>query len=230
MTLEYGLEVEHGPEDTNSACFLPDSGHVRKQYFWHPFFDFSSGGDRAVFGITARIPSEYRLATSVPQTEALQGPHRVVRGRTIQPAFALTLLYDRGWSQRSRRLGPVKFDVFATPDFDPPVTEVMKEFEDVYRFLSRRFGVPRLGSFAVAQGRARGSTGWRFASNQTMVAGARAAMIDGGDTPTASFAHEVAHLWTQGAGPAANFVREGWAIFVETALLRARLGEDADGV
>jgi hypothetical protein len=227
LTLAYHLEVEHGPTETNSACFLPDFGHVRNQYFWHPFFDFSSGRDRADFDITARIPSAYRVATSIPQTETIEGRHRVVRGRTIQAAFALTLLYDRRWRLRSKRLGPVKLDVFATPDFDPPVAQVMKEFEDVYRFLSGRFGVPKLGYFAVAQGRARDGSAWRFASNQTLVAAARGArMIEGGDTPKASFGHELSHLWTQGAGPATNFLQEGWAMFVETALLRARLGEE----
>jgi aminopeptidase N len=52
-------------------------------------------------------------------------------------------------------------------------------------------------------------------------------MIEGGEFPRAAFGHEVAHLWTQGEGPATNFLQEGWAGFVETALVRARLGEQA---
>jgi hypothetical protein len=228
LTLAYSIAIEHGPEDTNSACFLPDAGHVRNQYFWHPFFGFNSNQDQAAFEITARIPAAYRLATSIPQTEAVEGLQRVVRGRTIQPTFALTLLYDRRWKPRSRRLGSVKLDVFATPDFDPAVATVMKEFEDTYQFLSRRFGVPKLGYFAVAQGRARGGSGWHFASNQTMVAAGKGGrLIRGDEEPRAGFAHEVAHLWTQGAGPAANFIREGWAMFVESAILRSRFGDDA---
>jgi hypothetical protein len=158
----------------------------------------------------------------------VEAGRRVVRGRSIQPTFALTLLYDRRWQPRSRRLGAVKLDVFATPDFDPPVAAVIKEFEDVHGFLSRRFGVPKLGYFAVAQGRARGGKGWHFASNQTLVAaGSGGRMIRDDEQVSAGFGHEVAHLWTQGAGPATNFLQEGWATFVETALLRARFGEEA---
>ena len=227
LTLTYHLDIEQGPENTNSACFLPDAGHVRNQYFWTPFFGFHSDRDRSSFAITARIPAAYRLTTSVPQTETIEGRQRVVRGRTSLATFALTLLYDRRWRPRSKRLGAVKLDVFATADFDPPVATVMKEFEDVYRFLSRRFGVPKLNYFAVAQGRARGASGWHFASNQTLVAASRGGrMIADGKEPRAAFGHEVAHLWTQGAGPANNFLLEGWATFIESALLHARFGEE----
>jgi aminopeptidase N len=38
----------------------------------------------------------------------------------------------------------------------------------------------------------------------------------------------VAHLWTQGAGPAANFLREGWATFAEALILREKFGPEVE--
>jgi hypothetical protein len=82
LTITYSIAVEEGPNETNSGCFLRNAGHVRNQYFWNPFFDFSSAGDQAEFKIQARIPKEYKLSTSLPQTERIEGAERVVDGKT----------------------------------------------------------------------------------------------------------------------------------------------------
>jgi hypothetical protein len=45
LTIRYSNEVETGPDDTNSGSFLENAGHLRSQYFWHPFFGFNTPGD-----------------------------------------------------------------------------------------------------------------------------------------------------------------------------------------
>jgi aminopeptidase N len=45
--------------------------------------------------------------------------------------------------------------------------------------------------------------------------------------PTALLGHEIAHFWTLGAaGPAANFLSEGWAVWAESAVLESRFGAE----
>ncbi len=58
LTLDYSLPVESQP--ANSGCFQDGFGHIRNQYFWHPFFDFGNTADHADFSIELRIPKEYR--------------------------------------------------------------------------------------------------------------------------------------------------------------------------
>jgi hypothetical protein len=86
LTIRYSIEVERGPQDTNSGCFLENAGHLRNQYFWHPFFGFDPVGAWADFHIEVRIPKEYRVSTSIPQTERVVGGERIIEGKTIQPA------------------------------------------------------------------------------------------------------------------------------------------------
>jgi len=227
LTLSYSIAIEEGPNLTNSGCFLRKAGHVRNQYFWHPFFDFNSRADRADFEIEARIPKEYKLSTSIPQEELVEGNERIVRGKSIQPTFALTLVYDRDWNVVSQQIGGVHIELFVTPDFRPSPTAVIDEFRSVYSMLSSRFGVPKANYFGIVQARSRQGDGWLFASNQVVVAAGWPRSFSRKDGfPRAFLGHEIGHLWTNGSGAAANFLGEGWATYVESLVLNQAFGEE----
>ncbi|MGA7928108.1 MAG: M1 family aminopeptidase [Candidatus Sulfotelmatobacter sp.] len=227
LTITYSIAVEEGPNETNSGCFLRKAGHVRNQYFWHPFFDFSSAGDQAEFKIQARIPKEYKLSTSLPQTERIEGAERVVDGKTIRPTFALTLSYDRDWNIATEQIGGLRLELFLTPEFKPSPTAVVQEFRSVYSLLSSRFGTPKADYFAIVQARSIQGNGWLFASNQVVVAGGWPRTFSTKDGfPRAFLGHEIGHLWTNGSGAAANFLGEGWATYVESIVLAHEFGAD----
>ena len=220
ITLRYTLPVDQGPNATNSGCFLRRAGHVRSQYFWHPRFDFASEGSEATFQIEARIPSAYHLTTSLPQSDTIVGTERVVRGMTIRPTFALTLVYDRDWRVVTDTLGPLRVQLFLTPEFKPSPSAVAAEIHSVYALLSSRFGTPNAHYLGIVQSRTLQGNGWQFATNQIVVAGGSPQVVSRKeDLPRAFLGHEIAHLWTQGAGAAANFLQEGWATYAESLLL-----------
>jgi hypothetical protein len=227
LTITYSIAVEEGPNETNSGCFLRKAGHVRNQYFWHPFFDFSSAGDQAEFKIEARIPKEYKLSTSLPQTERIEGAERVVDGKTIRPTFALTLSYDRDWNIVTEQIGGLRLELFLTPEFRPSPTAVVQEFRSVYSSLSSRFGTPKADYFGIVQARSIQGNGWRFASNQVVVAAGWPRTFSTKDGfPRAFLGHEIGHLWTNGSGKAANFLDEGWATYVESIVLAHEFGAE----
>jgi hypothetical protein len=227
LTITYSIAVEEGPNETNSGCFLRKAGHVRSQYFWHPFFDFSSAGDQAEFKIQARIPKEYKLSTSLPQTERIEGAERVVDGKTIRPTFALTLSYDRDWNIATEQIGGLRLELFLTPEFKPSPTAVVQEFRSVYSLLSSRFGTPKADYFGIVQARSIQGNGWLFASNQVVVAAGWPRTFSTKDGfPRAFLGHEIGHLWTNGSGAAANFLGEGWATYVESIVLAHKFGAD----
>ncbi|HEV2147868.1 MAG TPA: M1 family aminopeptidase [Longimicrobiaceae bacterium] len=231
LALSYSLDVETDTlSEPNSGMFHPAFGHVRSQYYWHPRFEGESGADRADFVLTARIPAEYHLATSIPQTETVSGGVRTVRAQAARPTDALTLLYDREWHVAIRRFGHLGLQTFLTPDFRPAREELEAAFRRTYEILSQRFGEPRAGYFAVAQGRARGASGWHFRSNDLIVAGKNGGPpIQAEPIPRAYLGHEIAHGWTHPTGPAANFLREGWATYAESLLLAQEFGSEVEG-
>jgi hypothetical protein len=229
LTITYSISVEEGPNETNSGCFLRKAGHVRNQYFWHPFFDFNSAGDQAVFEIEARIPKEYKLSTSLPQTEQIEGAQRVIEGKTIRPTFALTLVYDRDWKTVTEQVGNLRLELFLTPEFKPFPAAVIQEFQSVYSLLSSRFGVPKAAYFGIVQARSVQGNGWLFASNEVVVAGGWPRIFSTKDGfPRAFLGHEIGHLWMNGSGPAANFLGEGWATYVESLVLAREFGADTE--
>ncbi len=227
VTLTYSIEVEQGPNETNSGCFLRKAGHVRNQYFWHPFFDFSSAGDQAEIEIEARIPKEYKLSTSLPQTEHIEGAERVIDGKTIRPTVALTITYDREWKTVTENVGGLRLQLFLTPEFKPSQSAVVQEFRSVYSLLSSQFGAPKATYFGIVQSRSIQGNGWLFASNQVVVAAGWARILSTKDGfPRAFLGHEIGHLWTNGSGAAANFLGEGWATYVESLVLANEFGAD----
>jgi hypothetical protein len=230
LTIRYEIEVDKGPDDTNSGCFLENSGHVRNQYYWHPFFDFNSAGDSADFEIEVRIPKAYQVSTSLPQTERVEGAERIIDGKTTQKAVALTLVYDRDWKVEHRSFDGIRLDLFVTPQVQPDAATIAGEFRSVYTLLSRRFGALPGGYFGVAQARSwSDNPGWRFASNQVVVAAGVPGVVSmKSPFPNAGLGHEIAHFWTQGAtGPAANFLREGWAVWAESIILESEFGPES---
>ena len=230
LTIRYSIDVEKGPNQTNSGNFLENAGHVRNQYFWHPFFGFNEAGDRADFHIEVRIPKEYRLSTSIPQTERVEGSERIIEGTTIRPTFALTLVYDRDWKVESRTFGDTRVEFFVSPGIQPDVTAIFDEFRSAYGYLSGRFGELPGGYRAVIQANSwRDNPGWRFASNHAVVSAMTPAeLFMAAPIQRAPLGHEIAHFWTEGAtGPAVNFLSEGWAVWAEGAIVENRLGAEA---
>jgi hypothetical protein len=228
LRLDYRIDVEKGPDNWNSARFLEHAGHLRNQYYWHPFFGFGEPDGAARFDITARIPAAFQLSTSLPQTSETNGDIRTVRASSIRPTEALTLAYDRDWKVRSITAGSVRLDIFATEDFEPAPEKIAVEFRSAYELLQRRFGAPSGGYFAIVQGRSRAGSGWHNIANQAIFAGVNGGrFLDAGSRPRAPFHHEVAHAWTSGAAPADHFLTEGWATYVESIFLRESFGDDA---
>ena len=227
LTIEFSLEVERVLRDPNSGCFTENFGHIRNQYFWHPMFGFSSTGDQADFQMLVRMPKEYSLTSSLPQTERIEGAERIVEARSIQHTFALTLAYDREWHVLSETAGGVRLELFVTPAFRPDRAAIVHEFRQVHSLLAGRFGEPKSGYVAVVQLRADPGDYWHFNSNQAVfAAGSPAFFSVKENNPGANLAHEIGHFWTSGSGPAANFLREGWATYVESLALEREYGTD----
>lgn len=227
VTLAYSLEVERAPADTNSGCFTEDFGHIRNQYSWHPWFGFDSAGDHSEFQVVARIPKEYSLTTSLPQTERVEGAERIVDAKSVQPSFALTLAYDREWRVSKERAGDLRLELFVTPAFRPGTAAIVEEFRQVHSILANRFGEPDSGYVAVVQLRADQGNYWHFNSNQAVFAAGSPGFVSVKERdPAAKLGHEIGHFWTNGSGPAANFLREGWATYVESLVLEQEFGHD----
>lgn len=223
LTLDYILPVEMRP--ANSGCFQDAFGHIRNQYFWHPFFDFGNSADQADFYIELRIPKEYRATTSLPQIERIEGDNRIVEGKTVQQTQSLSLAYDRAWSAAAEQAGRIRLDLFLTPEFRPEPAAVAREFRDVYAQLASLFGEPASGDIAIVQLRGDPGQYWHFNSNQAVFAAGSPgyfSTLEG--RPMANLGHEIGHFWTKGTGPAANFLREGWATYVESLVLEREFG------
>ncbi len=221
LALDYVLDMRRdSATNANSGRFEDAAGHARNQYWWHPFYDFHSVGDLADFRLTARVPRAYHVATSLEQTDTVVGADRIVTGRSSQPTFALTLMYDRDWRPVRTRVGSMRVEIFATPDFQPTAARIVATISHAYETLLPAFGEPGGRYLAVAQARARGGQGWAFRSNDLIVAGAGGGLFDrGGARPRAFLAHEVSHGWTHPTGLGGNFLAEGWASFAEPLML-----------
>lgn len=227
LTIRFSLDPESCLPGANSGCFTKDFGHLRNQYFWHPFFGFSNTGDQAEFEIEVRMPKEYGLTTSIPQTERVESAERIVQARSIQTSFALTLAYDREWNVTREKSGGIQLQLFATPSFRPEPASIKREFLQVHSLLSSRFGEPKSGYMAVVQLRGDPGNYWHFNSNQAVFAAGSPGFFSSTDkNPGANLAHEIGHFWTQGSGPIANFLREGWATYVESLVLEHEFGHE----
>jgi hypothetical protein len=228
ITVTYSIEVEEGPNATNSGCFLRKAGHLRNQYFWHLFFDFGSAGDQADFEIRVQIPKSYKLTTGLQQSECIKGSNRIIVGRTSRRTFALTLNYDKDWKVISKQVRNVCLHFFVTPESRRYVMDVVREFRSVYSLISGRFGVPSLGRLGLVEARSMPGSNWLFTSNHVVVAAGWPRVVSSDeDFPRAFLGHEIAHFWTNGSGSAVHFLTEGWATYVESLIIASEFGNQA---
>jgi hypothetical protein len=238
LFLEYTLAESYpGPPKESKAgsnpSATPEYGSFLNEAFWAPLFDVNSANDTCPIAITLRIPAAYYVTTSVPQTEKVKNGTRIVRGHTSEPEFILSLIYDKGWHPTFTKIGNFQFGTFLTPDFrwSPEVME--KQVSYVDGMLTSRFGSPQSNYLAVAEERDLGPGGFRFRTNDLVVAaqgGGTQLMSpadDAASNPNAPLAHEVSHGWTmQATGPAANFLREGWATYCEWMFVGKQYGPE----
>lgn len=225
LILEYSINVEREETDKNSAYFGDAYGHLRNQYFWHPFFSFSSPNDRADFSLYCTIPKAYYLATSLPQKETVIGGSRIVEAKSGNPTFGLSIYYDKDWEVNTFRKDHIDLVVYATKDFLPEKRALYAEFSKSYDTLQKHFGKPIGNYLGIVQDRSN-TDGWKNRSNSIVVAGVKGStLITDKPNPRATFGHEVAHGWTNPTGPATNFLTEGWATYAESILLASVYGD-----
>jgi len=79
----------------------PAFGAYHNTDAWLPFFGYDSGNSFAQITATVRIPADYRLTTSLPQTETVADGVRTVVARSMHPQFLVALAYDRDWRVES---------------------------------------------------------------------------------------------------------------------------------
>jgi hypothetical protein len=229
IRLEYELtEIDTDDNDGNSSFWSNEFGHVRNQFRWHPFYGFNSKNDFADFRVKVKIPKQYQLALDIPQNQEIVGESRIITAETEEKTKALTLLYDKGWNLASKNFGQIRLDILANEEFEPGVEEIQSEFEKVYSQLKTRFGEPVSKQFKITQARGRRGDGWHFRSNNAIVTGNKGGTLITESPPRAYFAHEVAHAWTEPTGNGSNFLREGWASFVEGIFLKQKYGKQAE--
>lgn len=225
LIIDYTINVEKDEQDKNTGYFAEAFGHLRNQYFWHPFFSFSSPNDRADFSLHCTIPKAYHLATSLPQKEKVIGDLRVIEAKSEQPTFGLSIYYDKDWEVTTFSKGQIDMVIYATKDFLPEKKALYAEFSKNYDTLQNHFGKPLSNYFGIVQDRA-ASNGWKNRSNSIVIAGEKGSvLITDKPNPRATFGHEVAHGWTNPTGPATNFLTEGWATYAESLFLSSVYGD-----
>jgi hypothetical protein len=216
-----------------SADAHPIFGDFLNTDVWMPLFDYDSANGTAPISITAKIPAEYYLTTSIPQTETVSDGVRIVKGQTDEPEFILSLVFDRDWHPTLAKVGDIIFETFLTPDFHWTSEKLQAVLQKVYQFMDPRFGPPHSHYLAVAEDRGVGESGFRFRTNDLVVSGQGGGksktLIPDRDqaaaSPSVPFPHEVSHGWTmQASGQAANTLREGWATYSEWSFLGNEYG------
>src|SRR5262249_35364692 len=104
---------------------------------------------------------------------------------------------------------------------------LIAEFRKDYPLFAARFGEPGGGYTAIVQ--LRGNPEHSFHSNQGVFAAATDTVLPDQKNASAILGHEIAHAWTEGSGPAATFLREGWATYGESLVFEHDFGpEGAD--
>lgn len=228
LRIDYSIAVER-KAGGNSAMFSDAFGHIRNQYWWHPFFGFGVDQGLADFRIAIRAPERVKIAVDLPQTEAVVDGQRRVVATSAAPTGAVTWAYDEAWTPSAHRFGDLTLELYATPDYTPKPDILVTAAERTWSLLAARFGEPEQHRIAVVQARGRNGRGWHFLSNQgifTGVSGGAPSRAD--DFPVrAFFDHEVAHMWTRPSGPTRNFLSEGWATYAESIVIADRHGAEA---
>jgi hypothetical protein len=225
LALRYTIaEEERASSDSaKGGARAPSFGMLENSDGWLPFFNYDSGNDFASLAVTATISAQYKLTTSVPQTEHVVGTVRTVHGESVHPQFILSLIYDTDWRSTTTRIGNLRFETLLTPRFRFSHDSLARLVAREYRLLTPRFGEPQRPSryLVAVESRAVKGAGFTVRMNNAVVAGDNATRLDEPVLgPSAGFAHEVAHGWTmESSGPAANFLQEGWATYCESLVL-----------
>jgi hypothetical protein len=229
LVLTYSLAAARRGGDAGSAG-APAFGAFHNTDMWHPAFDYMSAHHLARFTAVVRIPAEYRLTTTIPQTDTVRNGVRTVYGATAHNEFLLALIFDRDWQPRTTDFGSFRFETFTTPAFRHSHDTLAARVKHVYDLLSPRFGEPKYPTryLAAVEDRAIGARGgFSVAMNSAAISGGGGGGL--GSERGQIFAHETGHAWTMNAtGLAANFLREGWARFVESLVLRDLYGPAAE--
>ncbi|OWK72373.1 M1 family aminopeptidase [Pedobacter sp. AJM] len=227
LILAYTLKVDNDPKNENSGYFDSNFGHVREQFYWHPFFNFSSSNDLADFQLLASIPSAYHVATGLRQTDRIVDDQRIITAKSPYATFALSLYYDKEWEVKTLDKGNYKFQIFGNKTFKPTSDTLYQSFSKTNDLLIEKFGKPQGNYLCIVQNRSKDFPIWLNRSNDMIVAGNHGGFIitNRAMSPLAPFGHEVAHAWTRPVGPATNFLREGWASFAEAYLLEKSFGD-----
>lgn len=239
LSLTYGLAEESHNESqetaTQATAAAPAFGEFLNVDVWMPLFDFDSSNDTAPISVNARIPAAYYLTTSIPQTETVSDGTRIVNGRTDEPEFTLTLIFDRDWHPTVTKVGDIEFGTFLTSGFRWTPAQLEHILRKEYQILDPRFGPPQSHYLAVVEERGIGESGFRFRANDLVVSGAGGGKVllspreSAASEPNAPLPHEVSHGWTmQATGPAANTLREGWATFCEWLYIGDEYGDDVE--
>jgi Peptidase family M1 domain len=227
LVLSYALAA---PRSAADSAGPPAFGAYHNTDLWHPAFDYMSAHQIGRLTATVRIPAAYHLTTTVPQTETVRDGVRTVRGATAHNEFLLALIFDRDWQPRATDFGAFRFESFTTPAFRHSHDTLAVRVKHLYDLLTPRFGEPKAPAryLAAVEDRALGPRGgFNVAMNSAAISGGGGSSL--GSERSQIFAHEVGHAWTMNAtGLASNFLREGWARFAESLVLRDLYGADAE--
>jgi hypothetical protein len=213
--------------DSTVTTSAPAFGAFNNTDVWHPFFDYLSPNDLAQITATVRIPAEYFLTTTVPQTDTVRSGVRTVYAQSMHREFLLALIYDKDWQPRTTDFGSFRFESFTGPSFRHSHDSLAAGTKRVYDLLAPRFGEPQFPSryLAAVQDRALGTGGFTVRMNNDAISGGGGGSL--GSRSSQTFAHETGHAWTLNAtGLASNFLHEAWAVFVEALMLRSLYGRD----
>jgi hypothetical protein len=229
LVLEYTLrDASVTPDSSGKASdTLPTFGAFHNTDAWHPLFGYNSANDMGDFSITVRVPAVYQLTTTLPQTDTVSNGVRIVTAKSNYPAWLLSLIYDKDWHVVSSDVDGVRFETFTEPAYHFSHDTLAAALRRIDKILGGRFGGPTPPYIALVEDRAIGPRGFAVRMTDAVISGSKAERLEelGIQGPGTAFAHEISHGWTMNAtGPAANMLREGWATFAESAVLRARYG------
>jgi len=228
LVLTYSLTAPRRTGADSAAA--PDYGAFHNTDMWHPAFDYMSANHLARLSAVVRVPAAYRLTTTVPQTETVRDGVRTVHGVSPHNEFLLALIFDRDWQPQLTDFGTFRFESFTTPSFRHSHDTLAARVKHLHDLLTPRFGEPKHPAryLAAVEDRAIGARGgFSVAMNSAAISAGGGAGL--GSERAQIFAHEVGHAWTMNAtGHASNFLREGWARYVESLVLRDLHGPAAE--
>jgi len=221
LVLTYSLAASRLPRTESDSSAAPAFGSFNNTDVWHPFFSYLSANDLADISATVRIPAEYYLTTTIPQTDTVRDGTRIVSARSLHNEFLLALIYDRDWRPQTTDFGGFRFESFTAPSFKYSHDSLAALTKLVYDVLTPRFGEPQFPSryLAAVQARALGQGGFNVRMNNAAISGLAGGVVESRSGQT--FGHETGHAWTMnGTGLGSNFLHEAWATYVESLLLR----------